>query len=139
MVPLAAVDPLAASFVVTSEADDESMADEARRAFHEFMASCSVARAGRLGDAPTYGWLEGAPAGEAFLGSYARAFDITVVGRPSADGSPRMSTLESALFESGRPVLVVPPWAPDRLGSRVVRLERQHRDRPGDLLCDAAS
>ena len=44
------------------------------------------------------------------MGSHGRPFDVIVLGRPGHDpkGS-RMGTLEAALFESGRPVLVAPP------------------------------
>ena len=46
---------------------------------------------------------------------------ITVVGRPgSAANHPRLSTAEAALFESGRPILIVPPTAPQILGETVV-------------------
>jgi nucleotide-binding universal stress UspA family protein len=51
------------------------------------------------------------------IGSYGRVFDVTVVGRPSSDPrDPRQSTLEAALFESGRPILVAPPQPPKTIG-----------------------
>jgi nucleotide-binding universal stress UspA family protein len=44
------------------------------------------------------------------VGSHGRLFDVIVLGRPGRDPKgPRMSTLEAALFESGRPVLIAPP------------------------------
>ncbi len=56
-----------------------------------------------------------------FVGHYARAFDITVLGRPSDEpNEPRLPTVEAALFESGRPVLLVPPTGPATLGTTVV-------------------
>lgn len=76
----------------------------------------SVAAAG-----PRYRWRPDVPAGDAFLGHYARLFTATVVGRPgSDDGSPRMTTFETALFESGRPILLAPPKAPATLGEAVL-------------------
>jgi nucleotide-binding universal stress UspA family protein len=55
------------------------------------------------------------------IGSYGRVFDVTVVGRPSSDPrDPRQSTLEAALFESGRPILVAPPEPPKTIGEEVV-------------------
>src|SRR5215207_8365217 len=57
------------------------------------------------------------------LGCRGRAFDLTVVSKagPGRD-EPRMATVESALFDSGRPVLVVPPSAPEPpvLGDTIV-------------------
>jgi nucleotide-binding universal stress UspA family protein len=56
-----------------------------------------------------------------FVGHYARAFDITVLGRPSNEANqPRPPTVEAALFESGRPVLLVPPTPPSTLGTTAV-------------------
>lgn len=55
------------------------------------------------------------------IGAYGRVFDLTIVGRPSADPrDPRQATLETALFESGRPILVAPPRPPQSLGEVVV-------------------
>ncbi|MDO9427431.1 MAG: universal stress protein [Methylobacterium sp.] len=76
----------------------------------------SVAAAG-----PRYRWRPDVPAGDAFLGQYARLFTATVVGRPGAeDGSPRMTTFETALFEGGRPILLAPPIAPATLGDAIL-------------------
>ena len=53
----------------------------------------------------------------------ARAFDVTVVGRPTeASDSPSMSTLEAVLFESGRPLLIAPPNVPEGLGQSIAVL-----------------
>jgi len=61
--------------------------------------------------------------GPGALASIARAFDITVQGRPRPESPvPGMAALEALLFESGRPVLVAPPEPPvsDVLGETVV-------------------
>jgi hypothetical protein len=48
-------------------------------------------------------------------------FDITVLGGPAGSRQgPRMVTLEAALFESGRPVLLAPPVAPRTIGDTVL-------------------
>src|SRR6185437_10528971 len=66
-------------------------------------------------------WLNAAPDGDNFVGAYARVFDLTVLGRPGDEPhSPRMTTLEAALFESGRPVLIAPPTAPQHIGRNVL-------------------
>jgi nucleotide-binding universal stress UspA family protein len=47
--------------------------------------------------------------------------DITVLGRPSNEANqPRPPTVEAALFENGRPVLLVPPTPPSTLGTTAV-------------------
>src|SRR5215471_15322930 len=52
------------------------------------------------------GWLDNAPEGDLFVGSHGRVFDLIVLGKPGRDArGPRMTTLEAALFDSGRPVL----------------------------------
>jgi nucleotide-binding universal stress UspA family protein len=59
--------------------------------------------------------------GRDFLASYARVFDVTVVGRPeSVSDGPRMGALEAALFESGRPVLLAPPNGHRTLGENIL-------------------
>jgi nucleotide-binding universal stress UspA family protein len=66
-------------------------------------------------------WLENAPEGDYFVGSHGRVFDVIVLARPGRDPKgPRMTTLEAALFESGRPVLIAPPSAPSQMGTNVL-------------------
>ena len=61
------------------------------------------------------------PIDDAGLGSLSRVYDITVLGRPSGSDSRHvMTTLETALFESGRPVLVAPPNPPKSMGENIV-------------------
>jgi len=68
-----------------------------------------------------WGWNADAPSGHDFVGSYGRVFDIIVLARPGEEWqSPAMVTLEAALFESGRPVLIAPPNAPRSLATNVL-------------------
>jgi nucleotide-binding universal stress UspA family protein len=99
---------------------DDQAVQQSRETFDSFMARRSVpVFAGReavLG----HGWLENAAAGDMFVSSYARVFDITVLGRPtSGQAEPSMATLEAVLFESGRPILIAPPTAPTKLGETI--------------------
>jgi nucleotide-binding universal stress UspA family protein len=66
-------------------------------------------------------WLEDAPEGDDFVGSHGRLFDVIVLGRPGHDpkGS-RMGTLEAALFESGRPVLIAPSSPQPKMGTNAL-------------------
>jgi nucleotide-binding universal stress UspA family protein len=96
------------------------MAVASRHHFEAFMTGRGIPRSTEGTSGVSFGWHEGDLANDAFLGDYARTFDITVVGRPSArENHARLATVESALFESGRPVLVVPPRVPQSLGRSV--------------------
>jgi hypothetical protein len=64
-------------------------------------------------------WRGGSAITDAALGSLARVYDLTVLGRPDSHGA-RMSTLQSALFDSGRPVLMAPPSSPKSFGQTVL-------------------
>ena len=49
------------------------------------------------------------------------AFDLVVIGSPAGDTeSAAVLTVEAALFATGRPVLIVPPKAPEKLGETVL-------------------
>src|SRR5579875_343015 len=51
------------------------------------------------------------------IGAYGRLFDLLVLAQPSGHGAGgRMALLETALFESGRPILIAPPEPPASLG-----------------------
>ncbi len=66
-------------------------------------------------------WRAGEIVDDTELGSLARVYDLTVVGRPQGGTSgPRMTTFESVLFESGRPILIAPPKTPRSIGERIV-------------------
>ncbi|GJD98124.1 universal stress protein [Methylobacterium isbiliense] len=105
--------------------DEEADLAEARDCggrFQAFMEQHGVQRerAGAPHDEPRYRWLPDAPPGDGFLAQYARLFAGTVVGRPGGEAGPRMTTLEAALFESGRPLLIAPPTPPASLGETVM-------------------
>ncbi|MDX1540015.1 MAG: universal stress protein, partial [Geminicoccaceae bacterium] len=72
-------------------------------------------------ETPSASFAELIAAGDEDFASRGRAFDLLVLGRPvQAAAGPRISALEAALFESGRPILVVPPNAPSTVGERVM-------------------
>ena len=88
--------------------------------FENFMQEHGVARGGAA-TALSSSWLEDTPKDDRFVGSHGRLFDVIALGRPGRDPKgPRMSTLEAALFESGRPVLIAPPSPPSDIGKNVL-------------------
>jgi len=70
----------------------------------------------------SFGWLDSAPDGDPFVGSYGRVFDLIVLGRPGTSrwSRPSLTTIEAGLFESGRPVLIAPPSPPQRMGETIL-------------------
>ena len=66
-------------------------------------------------------WVEDEAPGIGVFGQRGRVFDLIVVGRPTPGVlTPAMNTLETVLFESGRPVLIAPPASPQSLARHVV-------------------
>ncbi|HVL73757.1 MAG TPA: universal stress protein [Beijerinckiaceae bacterium] len=105
---------------VRDDAADEEAVRRSRQMFETFMRDKGVPYAREEGGL-SYGWLEKAQAGDEFVASYGRVFDLTVLGRPVTEQAyPSMATLEAVLFESGRPILIAPPTAPTSLGDTIV-------------------
>ncbi len=113
-----AMDPVNSLTVVLRETDLE-MIKQARGRCETFMQDHHVPR--QDGASLSYQWIEETADGDDFVGSHGRVFDITVLGRPGGGrAGPRMSTLEAALFESGRPVLLAPPVPPKTIGENIL-------------------
>ena len=102
------------------EHDISENAKRTRGLFETFMQEHGVP-CGAHTEALSSKWLEDAPGGDHFVGSHGRLFDVIVLGRPSltAKGS-RVGTLEAALFESGRPVLIAPPSPRSQMGTNAL-------------------
>jgi nucleotide-binding universal stress UspA family protein len=106
---------------VRDDAADEETVQRSRQLFEGFMRDNGVPFSPGTPGGLGYGWRDKAPAGDEFVGSHGRVFDVTVLGRPNADQAyPSMATLEAALFESGRPILIAPPSPPQKLGDSVM-------------------
>jgi nucleotide-binding universal stress UspA family protein len=101
--------------------DENQVAAEAKARFVAFMREKGFAEAGPdAGEGPSWQWTHDRPEGDGFLGAYGRGFDLTVVGQPgSQPGMSTISSLESALFDSGGPILIAPPRPAARLGETV--------------------
>jgi nucleotide-binding universal stress UspA family protein len=119
---LVAMDPDSGLTMVAVKENDAEMVRQAEELFRAFMDSHRVPQ--HVGEAVaslSCAWLADAPSGHDFVGSYGRVFDAIVLARPGDEWqSPSMVTLESALFESGRPVLIAPPTPPRSLGTNVL-------------------
>src|SRR5215468_8008519 len=107
-----------------TEADHREIARievQARTAFESFMRKHGVPRSTTTTELPSFGWFENAPAGDAFVGSHGRVFDVIVMSRSSRNTSGlRNRAINAGLFESGRPILLAPPSPPDQIGTNVL-------------------
>jgi nucleotide-binding universal stress UspA family protein len=111
-VEIVAPDPIVAVTFPPADWNDADFVARARRAFE---GACAAP------GSPRYRWRAGPSIDDAGLGGLARVYDITVIGRPVSSGTgPRMTTLESVLFDSGQPVLVAPPEPPRTLGENIL-------------------
>jgi nucleotide-binding universal stress UspA family protein len=129
---MVAMDPDAGLTMVAVKENDAEMVRQAEELFRAFMqrhglrerrdgAGGAGSSGGAASAAPSWTWLKSAPSGHDFVGSYGRVFDVIVLSRPEAEWqSPSMVTLESALFESGRPVVIAPPAAPSSFATNVL-------------------
>jgi len=93
---------------------------QSKRLFQSFMQEHGVPY-GDHKQALSSNWLDNAPEDEHFVGSHGRVFDVIVLGKAGRDPKgPRMTTLEAALFESGRPVLIAPQVPRPQMGTNVL-------------------
>jgi nucleotide-binding universal stress UspA family protein len=110
------------SSLAISGAFEADTANQAKAEFESFMQMHSVPQSGQ--EAPSvysWAWPRAEAVEDAYIGSYGRVFDLIVLGRPGpAPENPRMAPLESALFDSGRPVLIVPKKTPTSIGHNVL-------------------
>lgn len=123
MLPLSPEGGLATADVMASlEQGAEDTAERLHSAFDRFMTEEDVTLMpiGAAIDKPSASWFQGGRPAQDTLGGRGRAFDLIVVGRPvHGQFAPSMVALETALFESGRPVLIVPPGEGGPIGRRI--------------------
>jgi nucleotide-binding universal stress UspA family protein len=105
----------------TLEREGQERREQARALFSAFMRQHGVGLgAGGTADGPSAEWREEAGRQNAVVGMLGRVFDLIVVERPAKLASLAEATLEDALFESGRPVLMAPPTPPKSIGECMV-------------------
>lgn len=95
-------------------------AKAAREQFDEFAAQKATVGEGSA-NRPRFVWSGQPPVDDAAVGTVSRIYDLTVVGRPGVGrAEPRMTTLEAALFESGRPIVMAPPRPPRTIATNIL-------------------
>jgi len=107
--------------IETFKSDSVEEAKQARQVFESFMQKRAVPRSTGTPASLSFGWLDEAPEGESFVGSYGRVFDVIVMNRPDANSTGvYYRAIETGLFESGRPILLCPPSPPRQIGTNVL-------------------
>ena len=115
-------DMVAADFsmsgVIFDERTRRAFLRHATDVFEDEMKARAIPRRSEDAKGLSYGWMGETLVSPASVGEYGRVFDLLVVGRPgSGSNEPHRSTLEAALFESGRPLLIAPPKPPPSIGT----------------------
>ncbi|MEA3025152.1 MAG: hypothetical protein QOF91_437 [Alphaproteobacteria bacterium] len=116
-----AVDPAGSIPLESYRQESQEEAAQARKLFESFMQQRGIPQSSGSTGGLSCGWLDDAPEGESFVGSYGRVFDITILSRPDANTiGLHNRAIESGLFESGRPILLSPPTPPKDIGTNVM-------------------
>jgi nucleotide-binding universal stress UspA family protein len=105
----------------TLEREGHERRDQARRLFRDFMNANSVpVGAPPPGyNGPHASWREEDGRQNAVVGMSGRVYDLIIVEQPEKLASIAEATLEDALFESGRPDMMVPKTLPPQLGDTI--------------------
>ncbi|MBM3529860.1 MAG: universal stress protein [Alphaproteobacteria bacterium] len=116
-----AVDPAGSIPLESYRQESLEEAAQSRRLFEDFMREQGVPHAAGTGAGLSFGWIDDAPEGEGFVGSYGRVFDITVLSRPDSNTiGLHNRAIESGLFESGKPILLAPPKAQKQIATNIM-------------------
>ncbi|MGE3149890.1 MAG: universal stress protein [Pseudorhodoplanes sp.] len=114
-------DPYGGIAIDVVKQNEAEVVAQAKSLFEGFMTTHSVPVSTVPTGAVSCHWSESVAEGENALGSYGRVFDIMVLGRPGFDlGDPRKFTFETALFETGRPIMLAPRNPPKKLGDDIL-------------------
>jgi nucleotide-binding universal stress UspA family protein len=114
--------PLVGGLVDRLEEAAERREQRARELFDRFCArtGLAVAEAPPGPTGPSAQWLREVGAEPFWITEHGRTADLIVLGRASEDGGTAPDTIESALIDSGRPVLIPPSQAMAELPQTVV-------------------
>ena len=112
---IVAPDPIVAVTIPPADWNETDFCRSVRLTFDQFAASHPPA----AGKGAQFRWRGGSAIDDGALGSLGRVYDACVLGRPGGRGA-RMTAVEAALFDSGRPVIMAPPTPPKSLGQTVL-------------------
>ena len=127
-----AVEPVSSLAISGAFEHDAELANQARGLFESFMSTHDVPPASESCPSTySWGWPHPEAEDDLFIGSHGRVFDLIALGRPGrAAQNARMPPLEAALFDSGRPVLIMPPAIPTVIGRNVLVAWNRSTEQP---------
>ncbi len=107
--------------VRNAENQGKERAKKVRKTFDDWRAAAGTPLAGTAGEGPSCGWTEVTGRPDAIIARRGRLADLIVLCRPSGDDNTTIATetLEAALLESGRPILVAAAAPGKTLGRRI--------------------
>jgi len=106
-----------------ADRDAKERADAAKAMVDEFASANNIPITDNPAAAggPSLSWLQEEGREDERLANRGRVVDLIVMGQPSDKTShPSLLTLHAAIFETGRPVLMLPENAPGTVGKNVV-------------------
>jgi nucleotide-binding universal stress UspA family protein len=108
-------------FRATAERVLQRQGAELKRLFQERASRAGVAEQAEpaAADRPSASWQEVTGFESELVGRLGRVFDLTVIARRGPGGSSP-DTVQAALLETGRPLLLAPPAVPATLGETVL-------------------
>lgn len=111
----------AALVMEAAEGAARTRAEKARAAFDSFCSTRSVpvAERGKPGDEVFAVWKDETGVPGRIVARHGRLADLIVAARPRPD-DPAPELLETALLETGRPLLVAPPAVPASVGNHMI-------------------
>ena len=112
---IVAPDPIVAVTIPPADWNETEFCRSVRNTFDAYAAQHPPSS----GRGAQFRWRGGSAIDDGALGSLGRVYDVSVLGRPGGRGA-RMTAVEAALFDSGRPVLMAPPLPPKSLGQTVL-------------------
>lgn len=103
-----------------TEREAGARAVEAKKMFDEICAANNVTVGGGVGSGAAAVWHEETGREDEIVALRGRLADVIIVGRPVKDSvMPSTVTLESALLDTGRPILIVPPDGGGEIGLNI--------------------
>ena len=108
--------------VSNAEQQATERAKKVRKTFDDWRAQAGIPLAEAAGDGPSCGWTEAEGRPDLVVARRGRLADLIVLCRPAGEDNATVATetLEAALLESGRPILVAAAAPGKTLGNRIV-------------------